>query len=1124
MSSFGPSRLRFVSVLALLIPSFFVPAVGQSRQSGEIRGTVTDQSQAVLPGVKVAITNIFTGVVQTVTTDPSGVYDAPYVAPGQYSLTFSKDAFKTLVRDGIELHVQTITINAALDVGMSSEKVTVTATQPDLETETTDTNTRFGTDLVADAPTGNRSWMDILASLPGVNPGWNEKTGGDSVGVNGQAGYFSNWQIDGGIAMFGQSSNADLLSPPIDSIEEVSANTSNFGAEHGSGFSVFNVITKSGTNSFHGTVYEYIQNDAFNALNKFAQSNPPIRWNEYGFNIGGPIKKDKAFFFFAYQRNPSNTSSPAPTSYPTTGATGYTSGDFSVLLGAPAVDNNGNPIINPCNGQQVINGQIFDPATTDPSNGNCRLPFAGNIIPQNRMDSVALEVQKNFPTPNRPGLFNNYYTNLASPNTNTWFQGKVDYDITPKNRLTGSMMYVKYNTPLNDQNCAINCGTWGGTEPQGQLTDVWTVTPNLVSEFRFSLSRARGVATVNNQGQGWPAKLGMTYAPDNMFPSMSMEGALSTAIGYTPFPPAIDAETTFVPSEVMTWVKGKHILKFGGEFDRWWVNTGWGTASAGAFDFSGVFTQNPADQALTNGIPTEGEGYADFLLGAPSSWSVSINPETGGRMYSAQAFAQDEYKVKPNLTLTLGVRYTLQSGWSEIHNKLSTFQPNIVNPADGSLGAMWYAGQNGRNSLTETKPAIFSPRLGFAWAPGKDWSIRGGFGIYNIIAGQNITAPAQAWGQGWVPSGSMTYDSSNPALLFQLSAGPPPGRLVYPSNSTRTPDLLNGTDVNYSFYNSPIPYTEQFHLDVQHELKGGVVLDVGYVGNRGVNLQYTRDLNQVPANKLGGGQGARPYPLFGQISAAYFDGWSNYNALQITVKKQLSREFSLQANYSWAKAMDTLTSAGWGGAGSADRVGWQNASNPAGNYGRAATDIRNMFNGNFVYHLPFGRGKRFLQQGGLVNAVAGGWQLSSIYQIRSGLPFSPFDSANNSGALSGTFRPNQVGNPRSGNCPSGDRVGTINCWFNTSAFVQAPANTFGNTGRNIVNAPNWRTVDLALLKDFSLAQLHEGMNVELKFQATDVFNHPNLGFPERDIESSGFGVISYANTSRQMQLGMKISF
>jgi hypothetical protein len=1130
MSFFG-SRLRFVLVGASLICLFCGLVPGQSRQSGEIRGMVTDQSQAVLPGVTVAITNVSTGVVQTITTDASGVYDAPYVTPGDYSLRFAKDGFKTLVRAGVVLHVQTITVNAVLEVGTSAEKVTVTATQPDLETETTDLNSRFTANLIADAPSINRSWMDLLASVPGVNPGGGESSTGQGVGVNGQAGYFSNWQIDGGIAMLGQSSNPDSLVPPMESIEEVSINTSNFGAEHGSGFSVFNVITKSGTNSFHGTVYEYIENDFFDALNKFAQTKPPIRWNEYGFDIGGPIKKNKAFFFFGYQRNPSNTFAPTYVTYPTTGPNGFTSGNFSALLGGPAVDGSGNPIIDPCTGQQAIIGQIFDPATTYTPSGTtlvCRMPFTGDIIPPARFDSVALAVQKYFPVPNLPanGLYNNYYTNLSSPNTNTWTNAKIDYDITSKNRLTGSLLIAQFNTPLNDPNCAINCGAWSGTEPQGQLTDVWTVTPNLVSEFRFSLSREHGVATVNNQGQGWPAKLGLIGAPNDMFPSISMEGPLSTSIGYTPFPPAIDAETTFVPSEVLTWVKGKHILKFGGEFDRWWVNTGWGTATAGAFDFSGVFTQNPADQAL-NSPPSEGEGYADFLLGAPDWWGVSINPETGGRMYTAQAFAQDEYKVKPNLTLTLGLRYVIQSGWNEIHNELSSFEPNVWNPDSQDspptpmLGGLWYAGQNGHRALTETKFNIFSPRLGFAWAPGKEWSVRGGFGIYNIIAGQNITAPAQAWGQGWSPAGAL-YNTSTP--VFQLSAGPPPGSVIYPTDATRTPDLLNGTSVNYSFYNSAIPYTEQFHFDVQHELKGGFVLDVGYAGNRGVNLQYSRDVNQVPPDKLGQGQSARPYPLFLQVMAAYFDGWSNYNALQVIVKKQLSQDFTIQANYSWAKALDTLTSQGWGGAGSADRVQYQNADDPAGNYGRAATDIRNMFNGNLVYHLPFGRGKRFLQQGGLVNALVGGWQLSSIFQVRGGLPFSPIISTNNDGAMSGTWRPNLVGNPASGTCPGGVPVGTINCWFNTSAFATPPANTFGNTGRDILNGPNWRTFDVSLLKDFSLDALHEGMKLQFNCTASDVFNHPNIGFPEADLENSGFGQISYANTSRQLQLGAKISF
>jgi len=1125
-----------IPILLILLVALSNWTAAQSRQSGEIRGTVTDQSQAVLPGVKVTITNISTGVSQTITTDASGIYDAPYVAPGDYSITFSKDAFKTLVRDGIVLHVQTITVNAALDVGTSSEKVTVTATQPDLETETTDTNSRFSSDLVADAPSINRSWMDLLASLPGVNPGGGEQSTGQRIGVNGQANNFSNWQIDGGIAMLGQSSNPDMLVPPMDSIEEVNASTSNFGAEHGSGFSVFNVITKSGTNNFHGTVYEYIENNAFNALNAFAQSNPPLHWNEYGFDIGGPIKKNKAFFFVGYQRNPSNTSSPTFVTYPTTGPTGFTNGNFSALLGAPAVDGNGTPIINPCNQQQVINGQIFDPATTQVVNGQtCRLPFANNIIPQNRMDSVALAVQKYFPTPNLPanGLYNNYYTNLASPNTNTWTNAKIDYDITSKNRLTGSLLLAQFNTPLLDPN-PINDGAWSGTEPQGQLTDVWTVSPNLVSEFRFSLSREHGVATVNNQGQGWPAKLGLigepTGAEGDLFPSMSMEGALSTTIGFTPFPPAIDAETTFVPSEVLTWVKGKHILKFGGEFDRWWVNVGWGTGTAGSYDFSGVFTQNPVDQTL-NSPPSEGEGYADFLLGAPDQWSVSISPETGGRMYSAQAFAQDEYKVKPNLTLTLGLRYVLQSGWIEVHNELSSFDPTIPNPGpppNSGTGALWYAGQNGHRSLTETRPDIFSPRLGFAWAPGKDWSVRGAFGIYNIIAGQNITAPAQAWGQGWSPAGFLqNYNTP----VFQLSAGPPAGEgVVYPTNANRTPDLLNGQPVNYSLYNSPLSYTEQFHFDVQRELKGGIVFDAGYVGSRGVHLQYTRDLNELPANKLGQGQSAQLYPQFGSISAAYFDGRSNYNALQVIVKKQLSRDFSLQANYSWSKAMDTQTGAGWGGGGAADRASFQNAADPQSNYGRAATDIRNMFNGNLVYHLPFGKGKRFLQEGGLVNSLVGGWQLSSIYQIRSGLPFSPvMQSAANMGAMSSTatWYPNEVGYPLSGTCPNGDRVGTLGCWFNTSAFVTPPANTFGNVGRNILNGPNWRTVDLAVLKDFSLDGLHEGMKLQVNCAATDVFNHPNYGLfspSAYSVGSSGFGQISYANTSRQMQLGAKISF
>src|ERR1035437_4464143 len=323
MSPFG-SKLRFAFVLALLISSFLNRAVAQGRQSGEIRGTVTDQSQAVLPGVKVTATNVSTGVNHVVTTDASGVYDVPFVQPGEYSVTFAKDAFKTLTRSGITLTVETITVNGTLEVGAASERVTVSGDAPLVQTESSEKNTTFTSDAVSSAPSINRSWQDLLAAVPGINPGNGENSNGNNsgnVGVSGQARYFSSWQIDGGIAKFGQSSNPNYVSNPIETIQEVSLSTANFGAEHGNGLSVSKWITKSGTNNFHGAVYEYIENDAANALNKFAQpsSTPTTRWNEYGFNLGGPIKKNKAFFFFSYERNPEHVLGPDLRSYPTTG-------------------------------------------------------------------------------------------------------------------------------------------------------------------------------------------------------------------------------------------------------------------------------------------------------------------------------------------------------------------------------------------------------------------------------------------------------------------------------------------------------------------------------------------------------------------------------------------------------------------------------------------------------------------------------------------------------------------------------------------------------------------------------------------------------------------------------------
>lgn len=1159
--SFLSGRLRSALILVLLVSSLWLNrALAQGRQSGEIRGTATDQSQAVVPGVKVTITNVATGVSTTGTTDSSGLYDVPFLQAGEYSVTFAKDAFKTLTRSGITLTVETITVNGKLEIGAASEKVTVSGDTPLVQTESAEKNTTLTADLVSSAPSINRSWQDLFAALPGVNPGSGENSNGGNggnIGVNGQARYLSSWQIDGGIAMFGQSSNPNYVSNPIETIQEVSLSTANFGAEHGNGLSVFNVITKSGTNNYHGAVYEYIENDAANALNKFAQpsSTPTMRWNEYGFNLGGPIKKNKAFFFFSYERNPNHTLGPDLRSYPTTGTQpngglGYRQGDFSSILGPPAFMQDGvTPIINPCTGQQVLQGQIYDPLTTQTVNGQvCRMPFAGNIISQDRFDPAAIAIQNNFPIPNVPGAgnVNNYYSVQSNwsfmKQVMSWYNAKVDYDITSKNRLTASLGWINYDQSFTRPDCAIDCAHWKGNQPQGQITNVWTLSPNVVNEFRFSLSRAYGIATNASSGGGWPAKLGLSNPAGDLFPNIWINGNLNTDIGNPDAPPAIDVETSFIESDAVTWVKGKHILKFGGEFDRWWVNTGWGTATEGGFWWGGVFTQNPVDQALPSGsIPAEGEGYADFLLGLPNSWWISINPETGGRMWSAQAFVQDEYKVKPNLTLTLGVRWVAQSGWSEVQNRISGFQPSVQNPADGSLGAMWYGGQNGHTAMTNTNPHFFAPRLGVAWSPKNDWAVRGGFGIYNIFAGQNTIAPAAAWGQGWVPAGnqwcpdSPLFQLGNRAANWQdpnggqsncyssnFGIGPP--LPIYPTNQNRTADLFNGTNVNYTPFQIPMEYYAEYQLDIQHQFAHGVVLDLGYVGNRGFNVQLGRDINQI--RLTGPDAGTRPYPNFAQINASLFDGRANYNALQVIARKQFAHGLSFSVSYAWAKVLDTMTGGGWGGAGSSERYGqnYQNAYDMNANYGPASNDIRHTFNGTVTYNLPFGSGKEFLNQGGVVNGIVGGWELSSIFHVRSGVPTTIVMGYDGAGVGSGQWRPNQVGDANSGTCPNGSRVHTINCWFNTSAFATPSSGTFGNVGRDTIYGPNWRTVDIALLKNFRLGFLGEGGGLQFKVSATDVLNHPNIGLPDTNYSSGGFGQISYANINRQLQLGLKISF
>jgi len=1079
--------LRIVGIALLAIFLLVGQAAGQSRQSGEIRGTVTDSSGAVIPGVVITITNTSTGVIQRETTDATGLYDAPFVPLGMYSITFAKDGFKQFIRSNIEMRLETITLNAELQVGTTSQSITVTAPVALVETENAEQSTALGSAAVTQLPNVGASWYNLLALIPGVNQGGAAGgyggAYGSNVGVNGMGGLNANWQVDGGRAFLVMDANPDWMQPPLDDIQEIKTLTANFGAEYGNGTSVFNVITKSGTNQFHGDAFEYVENEKLDAANYFAMGGKtPLRWNKFGGSVGGPIKRDKLFFHFNYQQNTNINDIPSFATFPTAA---MLEGDFS------------NPNLQ----------TIYDPATLTQVNGNyVNQPFQGNIIDKSRFDPVSAKIAANFPAPNIPGLLgNNYYWVDRVTEPGKWYNTKIDYNITSSQRLTGNLEIVPAGLGYPEPDPLIDNDGWTIKEYQSEITDVWTISPRLVAEIRVSIAREYGAYKTVSMGKGWPAKLGLNNPVADMFPYVTIEGTLSTNPNIGSQGSGLDTEVGYGPSADFTWVTGKHVIKWGGEFTKDWCNTA--GDQEGQFDFNGDFSRNPSIATST------GEGFADFLLGLPDTWQVNDTPTTGERMWTGQPFVQDEFKIRPNLTLSGGVRWIIQSGYGEAFNRIANFDPTLINATTGTPGAMTYAG-HGWTHLQNTHYHFFAPRVGFAWAPKNNWSIRGGYGIFSILWSQFNYGNNVA--EGWGISG---YETSSDLIhpIFAMKDGPP--QPLYPTNATRTNDFLNGQTVGYNPPNMPIGYSQQYRLDVQHQLKGGVLLDAAYVGSRSVHLPESgnwRDLNQVPASLLGPGnaQLMRPYPQFATINDYSPMDYGDYNAFQFTAKKDMGKGLMFAINYSWSHSLDTMTA----NAGTSAPQVWQDFYTPQADYGAAAVDERNVLNGEFIYQFPVGRGQHFLNRGGIANAIFGGWELTSMFTARNGTPFTPLMGTENlSGALSGNWRPDRIASGKAAHP-------TISEWFDATAFVEPTPYTFGNSGRDILYGPPFHDIDFALSKDFPIKQLGEAGILSFKAETYDTFNSPNFNLPAAGIGVSGAGQITQALDNRLIQLGMTLRF
>jgi Carboxypeptidase regulatory-like domain len=1114
-------------------------AFSQSTNSGDIRGTVTDSSGALLPEVSVTVTNLDTGARKELVTNSDGLYDTASILPGNYQVTFTKQGFGKLSRGPITLQVGITTVNGELKVGRIAESVEVTADVPLLKTESAEQSTTIDSKTLVNLPqvsTNGQNWGPFAQLLPGASGAPSQPTAagpsgdpGIAVAINGNLPFYNNFLQDGASTNLPISANVDIAT--FETISELQVTTSTFSAQYGIGGAVFNQITKSGSNRFHGAGYEYFGADWLEAssynFSSTPQPKPFLRYDDYGGAIGGPILKNKLFFFFNVDKIYEKGGGALQTA--TVPTANMIAGNFT---GMPTIYDPATPIV--CSGSPPVCSRTSFAA----ENGGL------NAIPAGRFDKVASAAQAYYPAPNSPGqtpnpafpgvVINNY--TYSAPNLTPFlkFFGRLDYVQSEKNRINFSITQGDNPaTNTNFQVCPIDCFSGDVDRYNTQVSDVYSITSHVVNEARFGYTKQGNWFIPYTAGEGYPQKLGLQYSKGDVFPTInvSQSQAASGSGGsgnvsiccsaiLQPGTNAIYIENTFQPSDVVTMIRGKHILHFGGEFLDYQANyTPWGNLQSGNFNFTGVYTQQ------NNTIGTGGSAYADFLLGDVNSWSATNQPESGMRMKSPQVFVQDDFKLRPNLTINLGLRYEYQSGWSEVKNNLGSFDSTIENSVTHTPGAMWFAGETSRTTLMQPK-SVLLPRVGFAWSMGNDTVVRGGFGIYALTwsmddygqgvgIGNNSTGSASDTTGGVSPVTTL----SGPGVNLQTGNTPLP-YLVTNRSST----AYNGQNVPYNQYDLPVAKMYQWTASVERKFGTNMAGEVAYVASHGANLAFPSDLNQIPESRLSPAfsQANTPYPQFGTIQGNLGESVSNYNSLQMQFQRRFTRGLTFNGNYVWSHFLDDQDSAGWGGRGGTQV--YQNAYNPGANYGSSNFDQRNAIKGSVVYELPVGRGRQFLNTNPYLDAVVGGWQTAATVVVHSGQPYTVVTSSNNAEAdnpnSNASQYPDVIGNPHLSHP-------TIQNWYNVTAFAQPAPGTFGDERRNSLVGPDLSEVDFSFGKNFPIK---EGIALQFRIDGYNILNHPSFSNPNTGVAfANGAPTSSSAITSttigpRAFQLNARVSF
>ena len=1135
-------------------------ALGQDI-SAKVTGIITDASGAVISGATVTARDTSRGTEYPTQTNASGLYYLSPLPVGDYDLKVTAPGFATSSHPVFTLVLnQTARIDVKMTVGQASQTVEVSSTPPLLQTDASFMGTVLDARANVTLPLATRNYNQLTLLSPGAvstNPGsFTGPQASFQVGrpyINGNREQTNNYILDG--MDNNQIDNNDVaFSPSVDAIQEFNLISQNAPASYGNYLGgIISVTIKSGTNQFHGDAFEFIRNDALNAntwkngLTKDqpyvpGQNNPDgtglkpkLRWNEFGASLGGPIFKDKLFFFVDYQG--SRFDQPA-TSVPFTVLTSAERrGDFSGICKAPATFVNGI-----CSN---ISQQLYDPTSSSTPAG--RKPFLNNQITA----PFSAAATKILNSPLYPEPINNLDTgnqiNLTHSYTNS-DQGdlKIDWVASEKDHVYGRYSQQHLTNPTT--NSQVLTGDSDNEFPlyNGVLDYAHTFSATFLNDARIGASYFPVTQGFTNPtGQNLPSVFGIagTAANQTFLPLMTFAGGNSNgpSIGTNDLVSSFH-DTVIQLEDTVTLIRGKHTLNLGFEFYNYRTNILYaGNAGlAGIFTFDGSFTGNPsivgAAPTATNpsatGTPI-GIAEADFLLGDPQNVALGAGSGRSLRNSLYSGFVQDDWHAQPNLTFNFGLRYEVITARGEAHNQATNY--NLT------TGATEIAGLNGNSSAlykTYNGPTNFQPRVGFSFQPeiDKNMVIRGAYGISNFSESTG-TGNLLIQNPPFAIQPNVTYAGGTQALpgttLDQGFSTFPASGCTVAAAIAQSPLCFAGAGIHAFDPNVRPAVSQQYNLTIQHQIGNTSTVQLSYVGQKTDHLMAISLINQklLEAN---GTIAPSPYlnpTLQGEIGQARLTssvGYSNYNALQASFQKRLSRGLEFQANYTWSKCMGNTsgffyqygdTNPGLTQAGN-NHAFFQNTYDPAADYGRCDQNITNSFNGFVTYDLPFGRGRMF---GSNINRVAdlvvGGWQTNSILQFHTGFPVTA-EAADNSGTTSGFARANCSGSPvETPGKRSTDPNNPGYTWFSSSTVSQ-PLSGFGNCQVGSFTGPGLQAVDFSVSKDFHVV---ERQSLQFRAEAINALNHPILVAPNSTIGTT-FGLVNNAQGERNLQFALKYMF